>query len=44
MGSAELKAGLNLVVRFAEGVPVRIEEYLDQDKALAAVGLETDDR
>jgi ketosteroid isomerase-like protein len=44
MGSAELKAGLNLVVRFAEGVPVRIEEYLDQDKALAAVGLETDNR
>jgi ketosteroid isomerase-like protein len=39
MGSAELKVGLNLVVRFADGVPVRIEEYLDTDRALAAAGL-----
>ena len=39
MGSAELKVGLNLVIRFADGVPVRIEEYLDTDKALAAAGL-----
>jgi ketosteroid isomerase-like protein len=39
MGSAELKVGLNLVVRFADGVPVRIEEYLDVDRALAAAGL-----
>ena len=39
MGSAELKVGLNLVVRFANGVPVRIEEYLDTHKALAAAGL-----
>jgi ketosteroid isomerase-like protein len=40
MGSAELNVGLNLVVRFADGVPVRIEEYLDVGRALAAVGLE----
>lgn len=39
MGSAELRVGLNLVVRFADGVPVRIEEYLDADRALAAAGL-----
>ena len=39
MGSAELKVGLNLLVRFADGVPVRIEEYLDVDRALEAAGL-----
>jgi ketosteroid isomerase-like protein len=41
MGSAELKVELNLVIRFADGVPVRIEEYLDADRALAAAGLPT---
>jgi ketosteroid isomerase-like protein len=35
----ELKVGLCLVVRFEGGVPVRIEEYLDEDRALAAAGL-----
>ena len=39
MGSAELTVGLNLVVRFEGGVPVRIEEYLDVDRALAAADL-----
>ena len=35
----EMKVGLNLVVRFEDGVPVRIEEYLDADRARAAAGL-----
>jgi ketosteroid isomerase-like protein len=35
----EMKVGLNLVVRFDDGVPVRIEEYLDADRARAAAGL-----
>jgi ketosteroid isomerase-like protein len=35
----ELKVGLNLVVRFADGAPVRIEEYLDTDRALDAAGV-----
>jgi ketosteroid isomerase-like protein len=32
----EIKVELNLVVRFAGGVPVRIEEYLDADRAREA--------
>lgn len=39
MGSAELKVELSLVVRFSGDVPVRVEEYLDADRALAAAGL-----
>jgi ketosteroid isomerase-like protein len=39
MGSAELRVGLNLVIRFAGGVMVRIEEYLDADRALEAAGI-----
>jgi ketosteroid isomerase-like protein len=41
MGSAELRVGLNLVFRFADGAAVRIEEYLDTDRALEAAGLGT---
>ena len=38
-GDAELTVPLAFVTRFRDGVPVRTEEYLDVEQALAAVRL-----
>jgi ketosteroid isomerase-like protein len=38
-GGSELTVPLAFVTRFRNGVPVRTEEYLDVERALAAAGL-----
>ena len=38
-GDSQLTAALAFVTRFRDGVPVRTEEYLDSDDALAAAGV-----